>query len=86
MIQGERGYLAATRMPHSLARTPAVIGGRVIDGPIHDCFRMTYEFEHFARCWAQNDREACRRAAAQSLTVMSLLDELRRAIPAYAGA
>ena len=86
VIQGERGYLEATSMPNSLERTRAVIGGRVIDGPAHDCFRMAYEFEHFARCWAQNDREACRRAAAQSLTVMSLLDELRRAIPAYAGA
>ncbi len=85
VIQGERGHIEAASRPNSLEVTRAVVGGAVSEGPKSEFHRMTYEFEHFARCWRENDREACRAAAAQSLTVMRLLDELRRAIPAYAG-
>lgn len=84
VIQGERGYIEAASRPNSLEVTRAVIGKEIIEGPKHAHHRMAYEFEHFARCWREDDRAACRAAAGQSLTVMRLLDEMRRAIPAYA--
>lgn len=84
VVQGEKGYLESPCAVGVLEKTCCVVDGAREEGPTPELFRMAYEFNAFAAHWKNGDRAACVAARENTLRVMRILDELQKAIPAYA--